>query len=113
MRDAFGYIHIAPVTGNGARKKTAFQLAQEFCNASPDHPWALVSNGRTLRLLRAAATLTRPSFLEIDLQDLLGGARYAEFANVWRLLHASRAPQYGFRRTGQRLRKPAGTGARH
>ncbi|OCB02104.1 restriction endonuclease, partial [Acidithiobacillus ferrivorans] len=81
------------VTGNGARKKTAFQLAQEFLNASPDQTWAMVSNGRQLRLLRDAATLTRPSFLEIDLQDLLGGARYAEFANVWRLLHASRAPQ--------------------
>ncbi|WP_414040458.1 N-6 DNA methylase [Acidithiobacillus sp. M4-SHS-6] len=132
LRDAFGYTHIAPVTGlsvgdqdypvtflagavpvvvaphtlgldtadprfavtgNGARKKTAFQLAQEFLNASPDHTWAMASNGRQLRLLRAAATLTRPSFLEIDLQDLLGGARYAEFTNVWRLLHASRAPQ--------------------
>ena len=132
LRDAFGYTHIAPVTGlsvgdqhypitflagalpvvvashtlgldeadprfavtgSGARKKTAFQLAQEFLNASPDYTWAMVSNGRQLRLLRDAATLTRPSFLEIDLQDLLGGARYAEFANVWRLLHASRAPQ--------------------
>ncbi|MBU2752822.1 SAM-dependent DNA methyltransferase, partial [Acidithiobacillus thiooxidans] len=132
LRDAFGYNHIAPVTGlsvgdqhypvtflagalpvvvaphtlgldaadprfavagNGARKKTAFQLAQEFLNASPDHTWAIVSNGRQLRLLRDADTLTRPSFLEVDLQDLLGGARYAEFANVWRLLHASRAPQ--------------------
>lgn len=132
LRDAFGYTHIAPVTGlsvgdqhypvtflaaalpvvvaphtlgldeadprfavtgNGARKKTAFQLAQEFLNASPDHIWAMVSNGRQLRLLRDAATLTRPSFLEVDLQDLLDGARYAEFANVWRLLHASRAPQ--------------------
>ncbi|MBE7563902.1 N-6 DNA methylase [Acidithiobacillus sp. HP-6] len=132
LRDAFGYNHIAPVTGlsvgdqhypvtflagalpvvvaphtlgldaadprfavagNGARKKTAFQLAQEFLNASPDQTWAIVSNGRQLRLLRDADTLTRPSFLEVDLQDLLGGARYAEFANVWRLLHASRAPQ--------------------
>ena len=81
------------ISGGGARKKSAFQLAQEFCNASPDHPWALVSNGRTLRLLRAAATLTRPGYLEVDLQDLLGNARYAEFASVWRLLHASRAPQ--------------------
>ncbi|EQD54603.1 type II DNA modification enzyme, partial [mine drainage metagenome] len=31
--------------------------------------------------------------LDIDLQDLLGNARYAEFGSVWRLLHASRAPQ--------------------
>ena len=79
------------VEGSGSRKKSAFQLAQEYLNASGEHLWALVSNGRQLRLLRDAATLTRPSFLEIDLQDLLGGQRYAEFALAWRLLHASRA----------------------
>ena len=81
------------IVGSGARKKSAFQLAQEFLNASPDHPWALASNGRELRLLRASSTLTRPGYLEVDLQDLLGNARYAEFGSVWRLLHASRAPQ--------------------
>jgi hypothetical protein len=51
-----------PSPGSGSRKKTAFQLAQELLNASPEHQWALVSNGKTLRLLRDAATLTRPSF---------------------------------------------------
>jgi len=56
------------------------------------HQWALVSNGKTLRLLRDAATLTRPSYLEFDLQDLLAGQRLAEFAFAWRLLHATRAP---------------------
>lgn len=76
---------------DSSRKKSAFQLAQELLNASSEHLWAIVSNGKQLRLLRDAATLTRPSFLEVDLQDLLGGQRYAEFANVWRLLHASRA----------------------
>jgi hypothetical protein len=76
----------------GSRKKSAFQLAQELLNASPEHLWALVCNGRQLRLLRDAASLTRPSYLEIDLQDLLTGTRYAEFSNAWRLLHASRAP---------------------
>lgn len=79
------------IAGSGARKKSAFMLAQELLNASSDHLWAIVCNGKQLRLLRDAATLTRPSFLEIDLADLLGGQRYAEFANVWRLLHASRA----------------------
>ncbi|MGB4343997.1 MAG: N-6 DNA methylase [Moraxellaceae bacterium] len=79
------------IAGSGTRKKSAFMLAQELLNASPDHLWGIACNGKTLRLLRDAATLTRPSFLEIDLADLLGGTRYAEFANVWRLLHASRA----------------------
>jgi len=83
------------ITGSGSRKKTAFQLAQELLNASPVHQWALVTNGKTLRLLRDAATLTRPSYLEFDLQDLLAGQRLAEFAFAWRLLHASRAGLLG------------------
>ncbi len=83
------------VAGSGSRKKTAFQLAQELLNASPDHQWAIATNGKTLRLLRDAATLTRPSYLDIDLQDLLSGQRFAEFAYAWRLLHASRAGLVG------------------
>lgn len=79
------------IADSGSRKKSAFQLAQELLNASSEHLWAIVCNGKQLRLLRDAATLTRPSFLEVDLQDLLSGQRYAEFTNVWRLLHASRA----------------------
>lgn len=79
------------IAGSGSRKKSAFQLAQELLNASSEYLWAIVSNGKQLRLLRDASTLTRPSFLEVDLQDLLNGQRYAEFVNVWRLLHASRA----------------------
>lgn len=79
----------------GHRKKSAFQLLQEYLNAprtnDASHAWGLVCNGRTLRLVRAASTLTRPSYLEVDLQDLLSGQRFAEFAYVWRLLHASRA----------------------
>jgi hypothetical protein len=82
---------IFAIEGSGSRKKSAFQLAQELLNASDAHLWAIVSNGKQLRLLRDAASLTRPSFLEIDLQDVLEGQRFSEFATVWRLLHASRA----------------------
>lgn len=84
-------LSIFAIEGSGSRKKSAFQLAQELLNASDAHLWALVTNGKQLRLLRDAASLTRPSFLEIDLQDVLQGQRFSEFANIWRLLHASRA----------------------
>ncbi|OAI03717.1 restriction endonuclease [Methylomonas methanica] len=96
------------IVGSGARKKSPFQLAQEFINASTEHLWALVTNGKQLRLLRDAATLTRPSFLEFDLQDMLDGQRFAEFGMAWRLLHASRAGTSGdaiwetWRNEGQR-----------
>ena len=81
------------VEGSGSRKKSAFQLAQELLNASEQHLWALATNGRQIRLLRNADSLTRPSYLEVDLQDILQGQRFSEFASAWRLLHASRAPQ--------------------
>ncbi|MBP1150881.1 N-6 DNA methylase [Methylocaldum sp. RMAD-M] len=84
--------HSPLATRHSPRKKSAFQALQELLNASAEHCWGMVCNGKQLRLLRDAATLTRPSFLEVDLQDLLGGQRFAEFANVWHLLHVSRAP---------------------
>lgn len=79
------------IVGSGVRKKSAFQLAQEFLNASTDHLWALVSNGKQIRLLRDSDTLTRPSYVEFDIQDMLSALRFAEFESCWRLLHASRA----------------------
>lgn len=78
-------------SGGGARKKSPFQLLQEYLNAEPEARWGLASNGRKLRLARDAATLTRPSFIEFDLETMLGQARYPDFAALWRLLHASRA----------------------
>lgn len=86
-------IELFAVEGSGSRKKSAFQLAQELLNASDQHLWAIATNGRQLRLLRDAASLTRPSFLEIDLEDILQAQRFSEFTNAWRLIHASRAPQ--------------------
>ncbi|MFM2199248.1 MAG: hypothetical protein RLZZ505_2680 [Verrucomicrobiota bacterium] len=81
------------IIGFGSRKKSAHQLAQEFLNASSDSLWAIVTNGRTLRLLRDADTLTRPNFLEFDLETILRDDqhRYADFSALWRILHASRA----------------------
>lgn len=86
-------IELFAVEGSGSRKKSAFQLAQELLNASDQHLWSIATNGRQLRLLRDAASLTRPSFLEIDLEDILQAQRFSEFTNAWRLIHASRAPQ--------------------
>lgn len=85
------------IHGSGSRKKSAHQLAQEFLNASPAALWAIVTNGRTLRLLRDADTLTRPNFLEFDLETILRDDqhRYADFSALWRLLHASRAGEPG------------------
>lgn len=83
------------IVGGGSRKKSAFQLTQEFLNASEGCLWGMVSNGRQLRLLRDAATLTRPSFLEFELATILADERYPDFAALWRLLHGSLAGKTG------------------
>ena len=79
------------VLGSGARRRSAYQLAQQFLNASAPCTWAILTNGRQLRLVRDADTLTRPAFLEADLDLILRAQRYPDFAAVWRLFHASRA----------------------
>ena len=82
------------VEGGGSRKKSPFQLAQEFLNASPDHLWAIVCNARRIRLLRDSATLTRPCFLEFDLETILSTSRYSDFTALWRILHRSRGGRH-------------------
>ncbi|HEX2854106.1 MAG TPA: N-6 DNA methylase, partial [Opitutaceae bacterium] len=79
------------VLGSGSRRRSAYQLAQQFLNASVSCTWAILTNGRQLRLVRDADTLTRPAFLEADLDLILRAQRYPDFAAVWRLFHSSRA----------------------
>jgi len=79
------------VTGTGTKRKSPFQLAQEFLNASEPCLWALVTNGRQLRLLRDSAALTRPVWLEVELEQILTARDWAAFTAAWRLFHGSRA----------------------
>lgn len=80
------------IEGSGQRKKSAAQLAQEYLNAGGAR-WALVSNGNTLRLLRASPSLVRPAWLEFDLRTILEEARYPDFCALYRILHGSRASE--------------------
>ncbi|MDR1902709.1 MAG: hypothetical protein LBQ88_10570, partial [Treponema sp.] len=75
----------------GTRKKSSFHLLQEFLNAGT-YSWGIVTNGKTLRLLRKSASLARPSFLQFDLAVILEEQRFAEFQMLWRILHVSRVP---------------------
>lgn len=81
------------IVGSGSRRRSAYQLAQQFLNANPACTWALITNGLRLRLVRDADTLTRPAYLEADLELVLrtGAERYPDFAAIWRIFHASRA----------------------
>jgi len=74
----------------GARKSTPHSMVQEFLNRSDAHLWGIVSNGHRLRLLRDNSSLTRQAFVEFDLESMMQGEVYADFALLWLLLHQSR-----------------------
>lgn len=79
-----------PRFGDGNRRRAPFMLAQEYLNAAPDSLWALVSNGLTLRLVRDNPSLTRPAYLEVDLERIFNESLYQDFAAFWLACHASR-----------------------
>ncbi|HNW74275.1 MAG TPA: restriction endonuclease [Bacteroidales bacterium] len=66
-------------------------LTQEYLN-NTEHVYALVTNGRYLRLLRDATRLVRLSYLEINLEKMMEEELYADFAIFFRLLHVTRMP---------------------
>jgi len=84
--------------GEEGRRRSPHGLAQEFLNAREDCLWALVSNGTHLRLLRDNPSLTRPAYLEVDLERMFREELYPDFAVFWLICHASRLrPQEGGR----------------
>jgi len=85
--ERFGELN--PDTGK-TRRRSPFMLAQEALNASDASLWAIVSNGLTLRVLRDNASLTRPAYIEVDLEALFTEELLADFSAFWLLAHASR-----------------------
>ncbi|SOY40010.1 putative type II DNA modification enzyme [Cupriavidus taiwanensis] len=72
------------------RRRSPFMLAQEALNASDASLWALVSNGLSLRILRDNPSLTRPAYIEVDLEAIFTEELLADFSALWLLAHASR-----------------------
>ena len=78
-------------TGN---RRTPHALVQDFLNRS-EALWGVVTNGAKLRLLRNSARLSKPTYLEFDIQAMVDGNAYSEFVVLYRLLHATRFPRNG------------------
>ena len=85
--ERFGELN--PDTGK-TRRRSPFMLAQEAVNASDASLWAITSNGLTLRILRDNPSLTRPAYVEVDLEAVFSEDLYADFTAFWLLAHASR-----------------------
>jgi hypothetical protein len=81
--------------GDGVRRRSPFLLAQEYLNASEGALWAVVGNGLKLRILRDNASLTRPAYIEADLEAIFSEGLYPDFTALWLLAHASRFGKTG------------------
>jgi len=84
-----------PVFGDDSRRRSSSQLLQEYLNADEDALWGLTSDGSTLRVMRDNASLTRPAWIEIDLENFFSDNLFPDFSVVWLLMHASRFGAFG------------------
>jgi len=73
-------------------RMSAHAMVQEYLNLQ-DELYGLISNGRILRLLRDSSRLIKLSYLEFDLDRIFTDGLFADFALLFRLLHATRLPQ--------------------
>ena len=76
---------------NATLRMSAHAMLQEYLNLT-DQLYGLVTNGRVIRLLRDSSRLIKQSYLEFDLDRIFTDGLFADFALLYRLLHASRLP---------------------
>jgi hypothetical protein len=76
---------------SGAMRMSAHAMVQEYLNLA-DELYGVVTNGRVLRLLRDSSRLIKLTYLEFDLDRIFSDGLFADFAVLYRLLHATRLP---------------------
>lgn len=76
---------------HGMPRLSAHALMQEYLNRT-EHLWGIVTNGLRWRLLRDSSLMTRLSYIEFDLEQILNSENFAEFGLFYRLFHRSRLP---------------------
>lgn len=72
----------------GARL-SSHALIQEYLN-NTEHLYGFTTNGALLRVLRDATRLSRLSYIEFNLEQMMEEGLYVEFALLFRTLHSSR-----------------------
>ncbi|MBD2247480.1 DNA methyltransferase [Nostoc sp. FACHB-888] len=77
---------------SGTPRLSAHALVQEYLNKT-EHLWAIATNGFRWRLLRDSSLMTRLTYIEFDLEQILSGENFAEFGLFYRLFHRSRLPE--------------------
>ncbi len=68
----------------------AQSLLQDCLNRTEAHLWAILTNGRRLRLLRDSSAMSTAAYVEFDLEAIFDGELFSEFVLLYAVLHASR-----------------------
>lgn len=76
--------------GAGRGRPAPQSLLQEALNRTGSHLWAVLTNGRQLRLLRDSTALSTSAYVEFDLEAIFDGELFSEFVLLYKLLHVSR-----------------------
>jgi len=76
----------------GPSRMAPHSLLQEYLNRT-EHLWGIVTNGRSLRILRNSPLLHRLSYIEFDLAHMMQAEKFADFALLYRLAHRTRFPK--------------------
>lgn len=76
----------------GRPRISPHSLVQEYLNSS-DHLWGVVTNGKKFRILRNSSRLSKPVYLEFNLEQLMASEQFSEFGLFYRLVHRSRWPK--------------------
>lgn len=77
---------------NQTLRMSAHAIVQEYLNLTEDL-YAIVTNGRVLRVLRDSTRLVKQSYIEFDFDRMFTDGLYADFAVFYRLVHATRFPK--------------------
>lgn len=68
----------------------AQSMLQDCLNRTEAHLWAVLTNGRRLRLLRDSSSFATAAYVDFDLEAIFEGELFSEFVLLYYVLHASR-----------------------
>ncbi|GHC82117.1 Eco57I restriction-modification methylase domain-containing protein [Streptomyces flavofungini] len=88
-------LHLIPWNQEPDKRPAAGQvppqsLVQDCLNRTEAHLWGVLTNGRTLRLLRDSSSFATAAYVEFDLEAIFDGELFSEFVLLYCVLHASR-----------------------
>ncbi|WP_328976044.1 Eco57I restriction-modification methylase domain-containing protein [Streptomyces canus] len=88
-------VHLIPWNQDLDKRPAAGQvpaqsMLQDCLNRTEAHLWAVLTNGRRLRLLRDSSSFATAAYVDFDLEAIFDGELFSEFVLLYCVLHASR-----------------------